>query len=111
MEMVLRCDHAAVIDFHIDKIRVNTVNGRAKSFRKRHVKWRECTIPSVTLGCDGRRCTIAPAMSCSTLTIETAAPLPPNATAKDYNLDVTTSFFDLYKIGVGPSSSHTMGPM
>jgi L-serine dehydratase len=24
---------------------------------------------------------------------------------------VTTSFFDLYKIGVGPSSSHTMGPM
>ena len=28
-----------------------------------------------------------------------------------YNLTVTTSFFDLYKIGVGPSSSHTMGPM
>src|SRR5471032_1259806 len=28
-----------------------------------------------------------------------------------YNLCVTTSFFDLYKIGVGPSSSHTMGPM
>jgi L-serine dehydratase len=28
-----------------------------------------------------------------------------------YNLIVTTSFFDLYKIGVGPSSSHTMGPM
>src|ERR1035437_1680361 len=27
-----------------------------------------------------------------------------------YNLSVT-SFFDLYKIGVGPSSSHTMGPM
>ena len=25
--------------------------------------------------------------------------------------DVTTSLFDLYKIGVGPSSSHTMGPM
>ncbi|KAA6456863.1 L-serine ammonia-lyase [Acidobacteria bacterium AB60] len=24
---------------------------------------------------------------------------------------MTTSFFDLYKIGVGPSSSHTMGPM
>jgi L-serine dehydratase len=24
---------------------------------------------------------------------------------------VTTSLFDLYKIGVGPSSSHTMGPM
>ncbi|MGA8044513.1 MAG: serine dehydratase beta chain, partial [Terracidiphilus sp.] len=22
-----------------------------------------------------------------------------------------TSLFDLYKIGVGPSSSHTMGPM
>ena len=28
-----------------------------------------------------------------------------------YNLPVTTSLFDLYKIGVGPSSSHTMGPM
>jgi L-serine dehydratase len=28
-----------------------------------------------------------------------------------YNHTVTTSFFDLYKIGVGPSSSHTMGPM
>ena len=28
-----------------------------------------------------------------------------------YNLSVTTSLFDLYKIGVGPSSSHTMGPM
>jgi len=26
-------------------------------------------------------------------------------------LFVTTSLFDLYKIGVGPSSSHTMGPM
>lgn len=26
-------------------------------------------------------------------------------------LSVTTSLFDLYKIGVGPSSSHTMGPM
>jgi L-serine dehydratase len=26
-------------------------------------------------------------------------------------LGVTTSLFDLYKIGVGPSSSHTMGPM
>jgi L-serine dehydratase len=26
-------------------------------------------------------------------------------------LCVTTSLFDLYKIGVGPSSSHTMGPM
>src|SRR5579863_8984898 len=24
---------------------------------------------------------------------------------------VTASLFDLYKIGVGPSSSHTMGPM
>ncbi|HEU5458754.1 MAG TPA: serine dehydratase beta chain, partial [Terracidiphilus sp.] len=24
---------------------------------------------------------------------------------------MTTSLFDLYKIGVGPSSSHTMGPM
>src|SRR5215469_5877146 len=28
-----------------------------------------------------------------------------------YNLCVTTSLFDLFKIGVGPSSSHTMGPM
>jgi L-serine dehydratase len=28
-----------------------------------------------------------------------------------YNSPVTTSLFDLYKIGVGPSSSHTMGPM
>jgi L-serine dehydratase len=26
-------------------------------------------------------------------------------------LSVTTSLFDLYKLGVGPSSSHTMGPM
>jgi L-serine dehydratase len=26
-------------------------------------------------------------------------------------IEVTTSLFDLYKIGVGPSSSHTMGPM
>jgi len=26
-------------------------------------------------------------------------------------LGVTTSLFDLYKIGIGPSSSHTMGPM
>ena len=24
---------------------------------------------------------------------------------------MTTSLFDLYKIGIGPSSSHTMGPM
>jgi hypothetical protein len=24
---------------------------------------------------------------------------------------VTTSLFDLYKVGIGPSSSHTMGPM
>jgi L-serine dehydratase len=31
--------------------------------------------------------------------------------AARYNHTVTTSFFDLYKIGVGPSSSHTMGPM
>jgi L-serine dehydratase len=28
-----------------------------------------------------------------------------------YNPSMTTSLFDLYKIGVGPSSSHTMGPM
>jgi L-serine dehydratase len=32
---------------------------------------------------------------------------PPSATITS----VTTSLFDLYKIGVGPSSSHTMGPM
>src|SRR4029077_10334879 len=25
--------------------------------------------------------------------------------------DVTTSFFELFKIGIGPSSSHTVGPM
>ena len=31
--------------------------------------------------------------------------------AAGYNHTVTTSLFDLYKIGVGPSSSHTMGPM
>jgi L-serine dehydratase len=24
---------------------------------------------------------------------------------------VKTSLFDLYKVGIGPSSSHTMGPM
>ena len=24
---------------------------------------------------------------------------------------MTTSVFDLFKLGVGPSSSHTMGPM
>src|SRR5258708_31381880 len=35
----------------------------------------------------------------------------PSVPASGYNLSVTTSFFDLYKIGVGPSSSHTMGPM
>jgi L-serine dehydratase len=28
-----------------------------------------------------------------------------------YNLSVTASLFELYKVGVGPSSSHTMGPM
>jgi L-serine dehydratase len=28
-----------------------------------------------------------------------------------YNRSVKTSLFDLFKIGVGPSSSHTMGPM
>ena len=33
------------------------------------------------------------------------------ATASRYNRSVTTSLFDIYKIGVGPSSSHTMGPM
>jgi L-serine dehydratase len=34
----------------------------------------------------------------------------PHAADTGYNLCVT-SLFDLYKIGVGPSSSHTMGPM
>jgi L-serine dehydratase len=33
------------------------------------------------------------------------------ASQPSYNHCVTTSLFDLYKIGVGPSSSHTMGPM
>ncbi len=32
-------------------------------------------------------------------------------TERDTIVSVTTSLFDLYKIGVGPSSSHTMGPM
>jgi len=35
----------------------------------------------------------------------------PGLLAARYNHTVTTSLFDLYKIGVGPSSSHTMGPM
>jgi L-serine dehydratase len=35
-------------------------------------------------------------------------PFPNRRTTMTY---VTTSLFDLYKIGVGPSSSHTMGPM
>src|ERR1700692_3962122 len=35
----------------------------------------------------------------------------PGVCHSGYNLCVTTSLFDLYKIGVGPSSSHTMGPM
>jgi L-serine dehydratase len=37
-----------------------------------------------------------------------AGPLPLSTTTIS---SVTTSLFDLYKIGVGPSSSHTMGPM
>jgi L-serine dehydratase len=41
-----------------------------------------------------------------------AAPVDlPGIWPNRYNHPVTTSFFDLYKIGVGPSSSHTMGPM
>lgn len=28
-----------------------------------------------------------------------------------HNADMTTSVFDLFKIGIGPSSSHTVGPM
>jgi len=39
------------------------------------------------------------------LTLKSPSPVP------RYNSSVTTSLFDLYKIGVGPSSSHTMGPM
>ena len=35
----------------------------------------------------------------------------PETTHFRYNRGVHTSLFDLYKIGVGPSSSHTMGPM
>ena len=30
---------------------------------------------------------------------------------KRYDTGVKTSLFDLYKVGIGPSSSHTMGPM
>ncbi len=36
--------------------------------------------------------------------------MAPGSGPSGYNLSVT-SLFDLYKIGVGPSSSHTMGPM
>ena len=35
----------------------------------------------------------------------------PRSLFPDTISSVTTSLFDLYKIGVGPSSSHTMGPM
>jgi len=35
----------------------------------------------------------------------------PRFVVASYNHTVATSLFDLYKIGVGPSSSHTMGPM
>ena len=35
----------------------------------------------------------------------------PNCCIRATISSVTTSLFDLYKIGVGPSSSHTMGPM
>ena len=38
-------------------------------------------------------------------------PIRPVPTCFRYNRSVTTSLFELYKIGVGPSSSHTMGPM
>jgi L-serine dehydratase len=44
--------------------------------------------------------------------------VPPRSSAIEHRpsnpitiLGVTVSLFDLYKIGVGPSSSHTMGPM
>lgn len=50
-------------------------------------------------------------MKSGSRTLGAACPSRPDEAAKGYNLSVTTSFFDLYKIGVGPSSSHTMGPM
>ncbi len=38
---------------------------------------------------------------------DTFSPLPGRA----YNYSVNTSLFELFKIGIGPSSSHTVGPM
>jgi L-serine dehydratase len=38
-------------------------------------------------------------------------PLNANLSPTGLNYPVKTSLFDLYKIGIGPSSSHTMGPM
>ncbi len=45
---------------------------------------------------------------------QTRLPRPETSLAPRSRIEskpVTTSLFDLYKIGVGPSSSHTMGPM
>jgi len=42
---------------------------------------------------------------------EFGARVGPGVVVASYNHTVATSLFDLYKIGVGPSSSHTMGPM
>ena len=36
---------------------------------------------------------------------------PRTALSQQATITSVTSLFDLYKIGVGPSSSHTMGPM
>src|SRR5690554_3322118 len=33
------------------------------------------------------------------------------AAARGHNADMALSVFDLFKIGIGPSSSHTVGPM
>jgi len=57
VEVILIGDNAAVIDLHVDQIRVDAIDGRAEGFGERHVKWSECTIMPLTTGCDGRRCT------------------------------------------------------
>src|SRR5579875_3315417 len=37
--------------------------------------------------------------------------MPVSFDPKQLHYSVQTSLFDLYKVGIGPSSSHTMGPM